>query len=103
MSEISPAQAFMLTRRSRPFRLLKKPVPSRGQLEIMLTIAARTPDHGKLEPWRFVVLQEAALRRIAPIAGNTCTCTISISGYPGVQCTTFWPRRICLSMSVAPT
>ena len=68
MSEITPAQAFLLTRRSRPYRSLSKPAPKREQVEIMLQIAARTPDHGKLEPWRFVVLEEKALRRIAGIA-----------------------------------
>jgi nitroreductase len=30
-----------------------------------LTIAARTPDHGKLEPWRFIVLRRSALLRLA--------------------------------------
>ncbi|MEL6609345.1 MAG: nitroreductase [Pseudomonadota bacterium] len=68
MSEITPAQAFLLTRRSRPYKLLGKPVPSRGEVGTMITAACRTPDHGKLEPWRFVVLEEAALRRLAPIA-----------------------------------
>ena len=68
MSEITPAQAFLLTRRSRPLRTLGKPVPRRGEIETMLQIAARTPDHGKLEPWRFVVLQEPALKRSAALA-----------------------------------
>ncbi|MEO1798162.1 MAG: nitroreductase family protein [Pseudomonadota bacterium] len=68
MSEITPAQAFLLTRRSRPLRTLKKPVPKRPEIEVMLRIAGRTPDHGKLEPWRFVVLEEKALRRIAALA-----------------------------------
>jgi len=68
MSEISPAQAFMLTRRSRPLRTLSKPTPKKGAVETILRIAARVPDHGKLEPWRFVVLEERALRRIAVLA-----------------------------------
>ncbi|MEM1374949.1 MAG: nitroreductase family protein [Pseudomonadota bacterium] len=68
MSEITPAMAFMLTRRSRPLRTLSKPAPKKGEVMTMLRMAARVPDHGKLEPWRFVVLEEAALRRIAGIA-----------------------------------
>ena len=68
MSEITPALAFLLTRRSRPYKLLGKPVPSRGEIATFLTCAARTPDHGKLEPWRFIVLQQGALRRLAPLA-----------------------------------
>jgi nitroreductase len=56
---------FLLTRRSRPPKMLEGPGPERGELETMLTAAARVPDHGKLEPWRFVVLGEAASREFA--------------------------------------
>jgi nitroreductase len=56
---------FLLTRRSHPARTLRAPVPDDGQLRAILTAAARTPDHGKLEPWRFVVLGKPALTRIA--------------------------------------
>ncbi|MHA6346626.1 nitroreductase family protein [Roseivivax sp. CAU 1761] len=59
---------FLLTRRSRPAKLLAAPVPDRAELERLLTAAARTPDHGKLEPWRFVVLGRAALDRLAAAA-----------------------------------
>jgi nitroreductase len=34
------------------------PGPTAQELEQMLTIAARTPDHGKLSPWRFVVVDD---------------------------------------------
>lgn len=56
---------FLLTRRSRPAKTLRAPAPDRDSLHQMLTAAARTPDHGKLEPWRFVVLEGAALQRMA--------------------------------------
>lgn len=56
---------FLLTRRSRPAKTLTTPVPDRAELMVMLTAAARTPDHGKLEPWRFIVLEKAALTRLA--------------------------------------
>lgn len=36
---------------------LKEPGPSAAQLETLLTIASRVPDHGKLAPWRFVVFE----------------------------------------------
>lgn len=61
----TPALDFLLTRRSRPAKMLSAPVPSRGELETLLTAAARVPDHGKLEPWRFVVLEKPALTRLA--------------------------------------
>lgn len=58
------AMEFLLTRRSRPAKTLGLPVPDRAQVMQILTAASRSPDHGKLEPWRFVVLQGAALRRL---------------------------------------
>ena len=69
MSAPDPAvMAFLLNRRSRPAKTLTPPVPSREQLIPILTAAARIPDHGKLEPWRFIVLERAALSRLAALA-----------------------------------
>lgn len=60
---------FLLTRRSWPARLLGRPVPDERALRTILTAAVRVPDHGKLEPWRLVVLEKAALARIADAVG----------------------------------
>ncbi|MER2507769.1 nitroreductase family protein [Amaricoccus sp.] len=57
--------AFLLSRRSRPARLLGLPAPDRAEIEPLLTAAARVPDHGKLEPWRFIVLRDVGLGRFA--------------------------------------
>lgn len=59
---------FLQTRRSTPAKTLRQPVPDRAEIEAFLKIAARSPDHKKLEPWRFIVLAEPALRRLAPLA-----------------------------------
>ena len=61
----TPVLDFLLTRRSRPAKLLAAPVPDRAALTVLLTAAARVPDHGKLEPWRFLVLEGAAMRRLS--------------------------------------
>jgi nitroreductase len=61
----SQAAEFLLTRRSRPARLLGLPEPDRSELEQLLTAAVRVPDHGKLEPWRLIVLRGVALGRFA--------------------------------------
>ena len=56
--------ALLRTRRSGKPRDLIAPGPSDAELEEMLRIASRTPDHGKLFPWRFVIIgaeQRAAL------------------------------------------
>ena len=58
---------FLLTRRSRPAKTLTTPVPDRAILITLLTAAARSPDHGKLEPWRFIVLEKPALSHLATL------------------------------------
>jgi len=62
---------FLLSRRSRPFKTLIAPAPTRDELMPLLTAAARTPDHGKLEPWRFVVIEKAAMPRLAELTVQT--------------------------------
>lgn len=62
------ALAFLKSRRSRSAKLFSLPVPNRGQVEEILTAASRVPDHGKLEPWRMIVVQGAAFRRLADLA-----------------------------------
>lgn len=59
------AMEFMLNRRSRPARLLGLPAPEKPEIDRLLTAAVRVPDHGKLEPWRFIVLRSVALARFA--------------------------------------
>ena len=63
---------WLAYRRSASAATLAGPGPTAGQLEQILRLAARVPDHGKLAPWRFVVLEGehktsfcAALRAIA--------------------------------------
>src|SRR5215475_674873 len=58
---------LLKTRRSVKPMDLAGPAPSATELETLLTVAARVPDHGKLVPWRFVVFQGDA--RLA--AGET--------------------------------
>jgi nitroreductase len=59
---------FLMTRRSLPAKTFAGPVPTRAELEVILTAALRVPDHGKLEPWRLMVLERAALLRLAGLA-----------------------------------
>ena len=63
---------FLLTRRSRPAKTLGDAGPGRDELMRLLTAAARSPDHGKLEPWRFVVIEGQARARAAARAAERC-------------------------------
>jgi nitroreductase len=64
------ALAFLQTRRSRPAKTLGLPVPDRAALRPLLRAALRCPDHGKLEPWRLIVLERAALVRVAGLVAG---------------------------------
>ena len=55
-------------RRSSPPAIMNGPGPSKEELETILTIATRVPDHGKLAPWRLIVFEGAARERAGRIA-----------------------------------
>jgi nitroreductase len=69
MQAFSPTITLLRTRRSlKPTELIGPP-PSSHDLDTLLTIASRVPDHGKLTPWRFIVFEgEAQLKAGAAIA-----------------------------------
>lgn len=56
---------LLLTRRTIPAIALAEPGPTDADIETMLTAAIRVPDHGKINPWRFVLYRGAALAVIA--------------------------------------
>jgi nitroreductase len=61
------ALELLKTRRSIKPRDMSGPGPSPAELETILTIGARVPDHGKLAPWRFIVFEGDARLRAGEI------------------------------------
>lgn len=55
-NDLSSPLTLLATRRSGKPRDMIAPGPDTAQLQAILAIAARTPDHGKLAPWRFVTI-----------------------------------------------
>ena len=51
------ALELLKTRRSVKPREMTGPGPSPAELDTILTIGARVPDHGKIVPWRFIVFE----------------------------------------------
>jgi nitroreductase len=51
------ALELLKSRRSVKPMELADPGPTAAEIETMLTIATRVPDHGKLTPWRFIVFE----------------------------------------------
>ena len=59
---MTDALDLLASRRSVPVPALGAPGPSEEELARLLTIASRVPDHGRLAPWRFIVLESEAGR-----------------------------------------
>jgi len=56
--------ALLSQRRSSSAQLLGAPGPDAAQVHALIELAARVPDHGKLNPWRFVVMTGEAKARL---------------------------------------
>ncbi len=80
-NDLTSPQSLLASRRSGKPRDLVAPGPDAATLRAILTSAMRVPDHGKLAPWRFVIVEGdqrdalsdliiAAYRRETPDAGR---------------------------------
>jgi nitroreductase len=58
----------LLARRSA--RTLTEPAPDAGALELIFASAARAPDHGRLRPWRFIVVRGEARGRFGDLLAD---------------------------------
>lgn len=61
---------FLLARRSASLKGLAEPGPTRAELGMILTVASRTPDHGRLTPWRFVVVRGDGRGALGALVGS---------------------------------
>jgi nitroreductase len=61
------ALALLKTRRSVKPMEMTGPAPSAAEIDTLLTIASRVPDHGKLKPWRFIVFEGDAREKAGAI------------------------------------
>ena len=64
---VPDAIELLKIRRSVKPREMTGPGPSPAELETILTIGARVPDHGKLAPWRFIVFEGNARERAGEV------------------------------------
>ena len=63
MSVNAALRDYFLTRRSVGIAFLREPGPNAGELAELLAIGTRVPDHGKLAPWRLVIIEGDARSR----------------------------------------
>ena len=88
------AIALMSTRRSVKPNFLAEPGPSRDEISTMLRLASRVPDHGKLAPWRFIVIQGKARERLGEAA-----LQIKLAETPGLDATAQHYERTRFAMA----
>src|SRR3954471_16747314 len=70
LNDRSSILSLLETRRSGKPRELVGPGPSAEEMERILTIATRVPDHGKLSPWRFVLVGGDQRDELAQLLGR---------------------------------
>lgn len=58
LNDLTSPLSLLETRRSGKPRDMVAPGPTPAELERILAIASRVPDHGKLTPWRFVIIED---------------------------------------------
>ena len=104
-NDSSSLQKYLATRRSARPRDMAGAKPDDATLHAMAVLASRTPDHGKLTPWRMIVVEEArraafkdllarAFRTANPNAtdGQVATATAMADYDAGLIITTFKPQ-----------
>lgn len=67
VTPVPDAIELLKTRRSVKPREMTGPGPSPAELETILTIGARVPDHGKLAPWRFIIFEGDGRQRAGDV------------------------------------
>lgn len=67
LNDLSSTLSLLETRRSGKPREMVAPGPDPAQLDRILSLAARAPDHGKLFPWRFVIVEQAQREALASL------------------------------------
>jgi len=68
----NPVISLLASRRSVKPDRLSAPGPKPEELDLMLRIASRVPDHKKLAPWRFIVLEGDARARLGDVIAEAC-------------------------------
>ncbi len=66
---------LLAQRRSAAVPLLSEPGPNQDQIDTLITLASRVPDHGKLAPWRFILFRGADRAKAAELIFETFAAT----------------------------
>ncbi len=94
-------QAIDALLRRRSAKTLTEPAPDEGALELLLACASRAPDHGRLRPWRFIVIRGAARARLGELMADQLRRKQPAAGAEALQRERQKPLRAPLIVTVA--
>ena len=83
---------FLALRRSASAGALRAPAPSPAELDQLLRLATRVPDHGKLFPWRFILLEGEAKAKLVERLEAHERGASPIPRRPRARCSSSGPR-----------
>lgn len=91
-------------RRSTSVRDMREPAPNDAELAQILTIATRVPDHGKLFPWRIVVLRGDGALKLGALAADSFTKQNpeATEAHIAAEHTRFTRAPLCLAVISTP-
>lgn len=94
----------LLTRRSVSVKDMVPPAPSEAELELILRAATRVPDHGKLCPWRIVVLRDEGQKQLGALAADIFARTYADATPAQIEAerTRFARAPLCLAVLSCP-
>ena len=67
LNDTSSALSLLLSRRSGSAKAMSGPGPSDEEIMRILAAGVRVPDHGKLAPWRFILIEDEARTRLGDV------------------------------------
>lgn len=95
---------LLATRRSSKVAQLAGPSPDRATVEAILQLGVRVPDHGKMAPWRFIVIEGDAAVRLGQVAADIAS-TKNPDADPSMAAferTRFARAPVCLAVVSSP-
>lgn len=78
-------QAIDALLKRRSAKTLTDPAPDDGALALLLECASRAPDHGRLRPWRFIVIRGAARERLGELMADRLRCRLPAASAETLQ------------------
>jgi len=102
LNDTSSTLSLLATRRSGKPRDMIAPGPGETELHRMLEIATRVPDHGKLAPWRFVIVDAGQRDRLAALMVDAYRDERPDAGRLEIEAIDAFPRQApCLVVALS--